>query len=465
MIKVGTDFSGIGAPEQALKEMGIDHEVEFACEKDKYARKTYLTNHHTKIMYEDIKTRNNKKAPYVDLYVFGFPCQAFSTAGKGLGFEDIRGSLFFNAADYIREKRPKVFIAENVRGLYSHDKPKGSKAKHGRTFSTIINLLAKTVNGQLLLPMYRDNLGYNVFYTILNSKHYGVPQNRERVFIIGFRDDVAFSFPSSNTVSTRLIDVLEENPDKKYDLNEGMVETFLLHDKKNKNRSTEATIKEIGVVSPYTQAGRVYAPSGIMATIVTGPGGYHRGYIYAIGSVSPYSQSAQVYDPSGIMACVGAGPHGYNAGYVQVKEANKRGYTEACEGDSINIANLNSKTKRGRVGKGIASTLDTRPQQAVLVKSKIRRLTPLEFFRLQGFPDSFFYNSKFGILRQPSPGIDDQEEMVEQMSDTQLYKQAGNSITVKVLKAILKNVLPSLNDPGEAKMNYRKKPAVIGKSH
>jgi len=127
MIKVGTDFSGIGAPEQALKELGIEHSVEFACDKDKYARQTYLANHSAKIMYEDITTRHNTDAPYVDLYCFGFPCQAFSISGKRKGFDDVRGTLFFNAAEYIREHRPAVFLAENVKGLLSHDKPKERK--------------------------------------------------------------------------------------------------------------------------------------------------------------------------------------------------------------------------------------------------------------------------------------------------------------------------------------------------
>lgn len=230
MIKVGTHFSGIGSPEQALKQMGINFECLFAAERDKYAQQTYLANHETKVMFDDVTKIDNENCPYVDLFFSGFPCQTFSIAGARKGFEDVRGTMFFYSADYIRKQRPRVFIMENVKGLLSHDRPKGSKAIHGNTFNTMINLLAKTINGQTLLMPYEDNLGYNIFYKVLNSKHYDVPQNRERIFIIGFRDDAdiqAFRFPSSKIVSKKLADVLEPIVDKKYYLSEKIINGFL----------------------------------------------------------------------------------------------------------------------------------------------------------------------------------------------------------------------------------------------
>lgn len=235
MLKVGTDFSGIGSVEVSLKTLNIDHEIEFACDKDKYARQTYLANHTPKILYEDIVCRDNNNTPYVDLYFFSPPCQSFSLAGKRKGFDDIRGTMFFHSADYIRKQRPRVFIMENVKGLLSHDKPKGSKGEHGTTFTTMINLLAETINGQTLMMPYEDNLGYHIFYKVLNSKYYDVPQNRERVFIVGFRDleDTSFRFPNSKIVSKRLSDILEPVVDEKYYLSEKMLNWFASHNKKN----------------------------------------------------------------------------------------------------------------------------------------------------------------------------------------------------------------------------------------
>lgn len=460
MIKIGTDFSGVGAPEEALKELNVDHRVVFACEKDKYARQTYEANHKAEIFYDDVTTRDNKTAPEVDVYCFGFPCQAFSISGKRKGFEDVRGTLFFNSADYIRKKRPKVFLAENVKGLLSHDKPKGSKSKHGRTFSTIINLLAKTVNGQILMPMYEDNLGYNVYYAILNAKYFDVPQNRERIFIVGFREDVNFEFPFSNIVSKKLLDVLEPEVDEKYFLSETMLDFFNGHNIKNaeKGNGFNFNTKDVNGIANTVNA-RVfkmgaddnYIEEPLCAAMRGRGEGWEQELEIRKDSVSNSITSVQ------------------KDNLIIVKEATKKGYAEAGVGDSINLSNPESKTRRGRVGVGVgvANTLDTACNQAVvvpeviqlnpskesggqqpyqqnrvydsngvspamdtmsnqkniLVNKRIRRLTPLECFRLQGFSDKF----------------------IKPCSDTQQYKQAGNSIPVTVLKAIFKKIIPLIN--------------------
>ena len=142
-MKVGTDFSGIGAPEMALKYLGIDFESVFACEIDKYARQSYKQLHNPKTFYKDITTRNHKEVEQLDLYVAGFPCQAFSMAGRRLGFEDTRGTLFYNVAEFIKINKPKVFVLENVKGLVSHDS--------GKTFQTIIDILSNNGGTQLSL--------------------------------------------------------------------------------------------------------------------------------------------------------------------------------------------------------------------------------------------------------------------------------------------------------------------------
>lgn len=402
MIKVGTDFSGIGSPEQAIKNLGIEHSVEFSCEIDKFARESYLANHETKRMYEDITKRNHSEVEQLDLYVAGFPCQAFSLAGKQLGFEDVRGTLFFNVADFIRENQPKAFVLENVKGLVSHD--------NGRTFQTIIDLLSNgggTVNGQMSMDFFEDGLGYHIYYKVLNTKEHGIPQNRERIFIVGFKEPRNYSFPIAEPLKLKLKDLLEDEVDEKYFLSDKMLKHLIKHP-----RSQDFISKETESVNCIT------------------------------ANYSKQSSDLQ---------------------YLQVKSATKRGYEEAKEGDSINYSVPSSKTRRGRVGKGVAQTLDTACNQEVMigamrgrnpknpksrkagleteqmleinengtsncltsvqkdnlvVTDKIRRLTPLECFRLQGFPDSF----------------------KKVVSDSQLYKQAGNSITVNVIQKVIKNI-------------------------
>ena len=526
MIKVGTDFSGVGAPEQALKELGIEHDVLFSCEKDKYARTTYLANHLCKIMYEDITTRDNNKAPEVDLYCFGFPCQAFSISGKRKGFDDIRGTLFFNAADYIQKKRPKVFIAENVKGLLSHDKPKGSKAKHGRTFSTIINLLAKTINGQTLIPFYEDNLGYNIFYKVLNSKHFGVPQNRERIFIIGFRDDVTYNFPKGFPLEKRLKDILESDVDEKYFLSEKMISCLVtkseagkgydgrfnpdegngisqtLTSRYHKMGVTDPYIKVVGEVTPNSQAGIVYSDKGISPTISVGTHGYALGYIetevishslfprssktgkggtghlskndgtaYALDTgcsqaveVSVIAQRGRYEEDGTIQQQLEERTDGLTNTITSVQKDNlikvgncynsggQNGNIYDSEGIAPTLSSGVTNTKgNGGIGSsnspkiivqlnpskesggkqpyqqnrvyddnGLAPTLDSRSDQRnTFTNNRIRRLTVRECCRLQGFADTFD---------------------ISKVSDSQGYKQMGNSITVNVLKAIIGNI-------------------------
>jgi DNA (cytosine-5)-methyltransferase 1 len=374
MLRVGTDFSGIGAPEQALKELGIPHVVEFACDKDKYAKQTYQANHEAKIFYDDIVSRDHEAAPGVDLYCFGFPCQAFSNSGNRGGFDDIRGTLVFNSADYIRKHQPAVFLAENVKGLLSHDKPKGSKEKYGRTFNRILSLFASRINGVEILHPHPENLGYSVFFGVLNSKYYDVPQNRERVFIIGFRDhSINFQFPNSKVVSKSLKDILEPVVDRKYYLTDKML--ACLEDRKEKNEAKgngfAACIKHENDIASCLMAG-YHKMRGDQDY-------FEQDEVNFIGYVKDKSQAGMIYDARGISPAIMAGSQGYAMGFI--KETPDQG-------------------------------------SDLLVGRNIRRYTPLECMRLQGFPDSF----------------------IKPCSDTQIYKQAGNSISVTVLKAIFQNM-------------------------
>ena len=228
-MKVGTDFSGIGAPEMALKYLGIDFESVFACEIDKYARQSFEQLHNPKTFYNDITTRNHNEVEQLDLYVAGFPCQAFSMAGNRKGFEEARGTLFFNVAEFIKINQPKVFILENVKGLLSHDK--------GNTFQTIVDILSNgggTQNGQISLDIFEDGLGYHIYWQVLNTKNYGIPQNRERIFIVGFKDFREFSFPKPMQLKLKLGDMLQDNPNSKYYLSDKAIEN--LQNRENFNK-------------------------------------------------------------------------------------------------------------------------------------------------------------------------------------------------------------------------------------
>lgn len=371
-IKVGTDFSGIGSPEMALKLLGIDHKQIFACEIDKYARKSFEAIHgKPNTFYEDITKRNYSEVPQLDLYVAGFPCQAFSMAGKRKGFDDVRGTLFFNVADFIRINQPKSFILENVKGLLSHD--------NGNTFQTIKSLLSDnggTVNSQMYIPYFLDGLGYHIYYKVLNTKEFGIPQNRERIFIVGFKEFREFGFPKPFPLELRLKDMLQDNPDYKYFLSDKQ-----LHSIKNSKHEHSARIHDIDGCSP---------------TIMAKSGGGHEPYIETPID-DKYFLSDKMIE--------------YFKNHNDRHEKKGTGFQWQPK-DEYDIANALRSN----------AALNATDNSLKTDQYKIRRLTPLECFRLQGFPDEAFFRA----------------EKVN--SDTQLYKQAGNSITVNVMMELLKKI-------------------------
>ena len=324
--------------------------------------------------------------PDFDLLCAGFPCQAFSIAGKRGGFADARGSLFFEIARLVAHKRPPYVLLENVPGLLSHDQ--------GRTFHTILSTFSE--------------LGYHVEWKVLNSKDFGVPQSRKRVYIIGYLD---------GRCAGKILPVGGTNP--------------------------AALIQ----VMPGKQGKRVYHPNGLSCTLTSGAGGMGgKTGLYEVG--------------------------------VPIKENTRKGYKIAQPGDSIDLGYANLNSRRGRVGKQIAHTLTTGIQQGtlefakmensvaeegpravltpekkqvrqrgrrmkepeeemftitatdrhgVMYRGRIRRLTPRECLRLQGYRDKQI------------------DRMLSGMSDSQLYRQAGNGVTVTVIEAIGRN-LASVNE-------------------
>ena len=192
-------FSGIGGFRLALEKYG--NKCVFSADFNKYACETYSKNFNDYPLI-DIQKYPEKKIPNHDILCAGFPCQPFSIGGKRKGFDDVRGTLFFDIVRILKEKKPKIFILENVRGLVNHNK--------GKTFKKIINILSNKVNNEHIKNS-RENLGYNVFWKILNSKDYNIPQNRERVFIIGFKNqNMNFEFPKKKLLKKSLNDLIEK---------------------------------------------------------------------------------------------------------------------------------------------------------------------------------------------------------------------------------------------------------------
>ncbi len=192
-------FAGCGGFRLGMESAGFS--TVFANDIDPRSQRTYEVNTpHIDFKCGSLVDIDPNNLPDFDCLTGGFPCQPFSVSGKGLGFEDTRGTLFFNIAEILRVKRPQMFLLENVKQLYHHDE--------GRTFKRILEVL-------------RENLGYNVYYKVLNTKDFGIPQNRERVFIVGFDKPQPFSFPEPIHLSITVQDLLESKVDEKYYYREG----------------------------------------------------------------------------------------------------------------------------------------------------------------------------------------------------------------------------------------------------
>ncbi|MFN8672259.1 MAG: DNA cytosine methyltransferase [Candidatus Sericytochromatia bacterium] len=204
-------FAGIGGIRIPFEELGGN--CVFSSEWDKYSQETYQANFNHK-PNGDITKIDEKDIPNFDILLGGFPCQAFSIAGKRMGFEDTRGTLFFDVARIIKYHKPKAFLLENVKGLLNH--------KKGETFEVIKNTL--------------NELGYKIHYQILNAKNFGIPQNRERIYIIGFKEDLEFYFPDNLDIKTKLGDILEKDVPEKYTISDRLWASHQERKKRNKEK-------------------------------------------------------------------------------------------------------------------------------------------------------------------------------------------------------------------------------------
>ena len=361
-------FSGIGGFREGLSRAGgfvcVGH-----CEIDKYADQSYRALFDTKGEWfrEDVREADPDEMPDFDLLCGGFPCQSFSIAGHRGGFADPRGTLFFEIARLTAAKRPAYLLLENVPGLLNHD--------GGRTFAAILHTL--------------DGLGYGVEWQVLNSKDFGVPQSRKRVYLVGYLDERC----------------------------RGKILPF-----------TETAGTPLKQIRSGAQGERVYSTEGVSCTLAAQAGGFG-------GRTGLY--------------CTG----------VPIKENTKKGYKMAYPGDSVDLAYPTLNTRRGRVGRKIAHTITTGSSQGTLCcvdlneepaltdyarcltakqnggirnhkreasgvwdGCRIRRLTPRECLRLQGWTDERI------------------DLVLPLQSDAQLYKQAGNGVTVNVVEAIGKRL-------------------------
>lgn len=397
------DFcAGIGGFRLGLELAG--HKCIGFCEKDKFAVKSYRAMFDTEGEWyaDDVTKLRTEEIPRADIWCFGFPCQDISVAGKQRGIRGKRSGIYFSIIDLIKGKeekdKPSYLLIENVKNLLS--------INNGFDFATVLSEL--------------DQAGYDAVWQVFNSKDFGVPQNRERVFIIanlrsrGRREIL----PISGENAATLKQIIGGCQGERVYATEGVACTLTgcgggggaktgLYFIDQSTTKTQITETSRCITSRYTAGvvNRTAMNSGVLEA-----------YPILTPDREEKKQNGRrmknVDEP--MFTLTGQDRHG-----VAIKNATKKGYAEANIGDGIYLNFPNSTTRRGRVGKGISGTLDTSCAVGTLDKNyRIRRLTPKECFRLQGFPDELFEKAK------------------AVNSDAQLYKQAGNAVTVNVAFAV-----------------------------
>jgi DNA (cytosine-5)-methyltransferase 1 len=335
-------FAGIGGFRYALDSAGFD--CEFTSEIDDIPSRMYKLLHNENEISGDIIPIDAKDIPNHDLLVGGFPCQGFSTNGTRLGFEYKTGNLFFEALRIAKEKKPKYILMENVTGLLNHDKRK------------TIAIMLKSLS----------DAGYSVDFDVLVSTDFGLPQKRERVFIIGIYNHINENWAQSNI---KQVSITKEKVKEYYN-----------------------DIKSFNF--PY-------------------PKGRNKNVVFS-DIAEEDLENVSYIDFGDFLKHIGENNY-------RIKDGTKKGYTDfkvAPFHTTIDYTFMTSKTRRGRVKQGITKTLDQAVDIAVYDGKGFRRITPLEVFRLQGFPDSFYHKLKEGF------------------PESQLYKRPSRSVSIPIVKAI-----------------------------
>ena len=400
-------FAGIGAFRKALINQNIPHEIVGISEIDKYAIKSYEAMYGETRNYGDIS--KIERLDYADLWTYGFPCQDISLAGdmKGIVKGETRSGLLHEVERLLEVAQeentlPEFLIMENVKNLVSK--------KFIGDFQRWIERLSE--------------FGYTTFWKVLVASDYGIPQRRERVFAVSVRKDRGgYEFPTPIPLEKKFRDFLQDEVEEKYFLRKEIFEYFERHSEE---------CKEKGLGFRFQPMAR--GDCEIAKTITTREG--TRGYENFIQEKNcsqvgrlvgdkwkNRENISRVYDTDSLCPTVTAGGGGHHEVKIVVPEATKKGYAIAEKGDSIDISYINQNKRRARVDKERAHTITTSPQIGTLTEHGVRKLTPRECWRLMGFTDSDF------------------DKAQEVCSDTQLYKQAGNSIVVQVLEGILKKLV------------------------
>ena len=346
-IRLATSFSGIGAIEYAFKRLGLKSEIVFAGDIDANCKKAYFANYPIKEEQWHTDIHKLDATPYkgkVDLFVGGAPCQAFSIVGEQRGFEDTRGTLFREFARVVKECQPKVFIFENVQGLFKHDQ--------GRTWEVIYNT-------------FKDYCGYDVHFQLLNARDYGIPQTRERLYCIGFKKKTKFKYPAPIPLKYRMYDFLEDYTGSPYYVKE-----------KNAKVLSSDEAKRQGIAEGSTSEG-------------------FNDFVFTVNEIEDkYYLSEKV---AKYVLCPGT-----------------KTFKTPIKTD-LDIARplLQSMHKMHRAG--VDNYVTYNKKKGI---DGLRKLTPRECLRLMGFKDDF----KIAV------------------SNTSAYMEAGNSIVVDVLIALLKQL-------------------------
>lgn len=447
------------------------------CEFDKYATSSYCAIHNeneSKNLGDITKVDETKLEPF-NMICGGSPCQDFSVAGKQKGsvwtckdcgheynpltvhwserdkcpccgsnnIEKTRSSLLVEYLRVIRANKPNFGMYENVKNIV------------GKQFKDTFKMFTDEL----------DEYGYNVYWKVLNAKDYGIPQNRERVYLIFIKkelDNGKFTYPEPFDNGMRLKDVLEENVDEKFYISEDKVQRFLTNlnnedallydacqvkregksreyndfcptltarDYKDPRLVNDNVVKQVGNISKYEgnwknpQVGRIYSTDGCSPTLNTCGGGSHEPKIVQLGNVNPSGKgmNGNVFDENGLAPTLTTNKGEGNK--IAIRQATKKGYIECELGGVADLSYPESKTRRGRVQENgqICPTITATETGVCRIESpiRIRKLTPKECFRLMGFSDENF------------------EAAEKMVSNSQLYKQAGNSIVVDVLYYIL----------------------------
>ncbi|MFH5182915.1 DNA (cytosine-5-)-methyltransferase [Paenibacillus sp. TAB 01] len=474
-------FAGIGGFRTAFDTVG--GKCVFASEIDKYAAQSYKALYNgAPELHGDITKVDAHSIPDHDILLGGFPCQAFSVAGKRAGFDDARGTLFFEIIRIANVKRPALMLLENVKGLLSHDR--------GKTFQTMCEIM--------------DDIGYAIDFKVLNSKHYGVPQNRERIFIVASRDvghaewtisgnsveskakkaakeygvkTFNFDWPKNDTVTVRLRDILEPSVPEKYYLSDekaaALIAQLELHGPcilqmprgKNKGGLHEEAptltsnayqenhrvvepimIGHVEGISGHDICRRVYSVDGVSPTVPTGSSGNTTPKI-----LMPYTVFQKTTSWTTTIK------HD-EVGTLQAARLDKVPQVVTPEVRPVLTPDRVAKQQNGRRFKEDdeeSYTLTAQDTHGVAIGHypayRIRKLTPLECWRLQGFTDKQFYKAKYFTLEEAKNMVRvsrrdiPMNTRLERISDSQLYKQAGNAVTVNVIGALAARMLPMID--------------------